>query len=211
MRRGVILIRQAVNFRARTRAPDCGEHPRAARRRTGGRCGVITLTKNVLPPMLGLIYVAPILLGSCVQAAPNGDDIGSVENVDRIASQESAAFDRYDTEFLNCSHMYLGPAQEAGALGAQFVWRRGDDGKAEARAAVRWPATGSPMPGMGSGYGAGACASGFSLIRRRPRGGRRSSGRRAGRPHCGRRASPRALLHRGFGASADAIRRLTAG
>jgi hypothetical protein len=65
--------------------------------------------------MLGLIYVAPILLGSCVQAAPNGDDIGSVENVDGIASQESAAFDRYDTEFLNCSHMYLGPAQEAGA------------------------------------------------------------------------------------------------
>src|SRR5438132_1268163 len=45
------------------------------------------------------------------------------------------------------------------------------------------------------------------LRRRRPRGARRSSARRADRPHCGRRASPQAPLRRGARAYAAAIRR----
>jgi hypothetical protein len=47
-------------------------------------------------------------------------------------------------------------------------------------------------------------------MRRRPRGARRLSGRRADRPHCGRRASPQAPLRRGARAYAGAIRRVTA-
>jgi hypothetical protein len=72
-----------------------------------------------------LIYVVLILLGSCVQAAPNnGDDIGSQENVDRISSRESAAFDRYDIEELNCDHTYLGPIKEMQAAYHQ-MWTHG--------------------------------------------------------------------------------------
>ena len=44
-------------------------------------------------------------------------------------------------------------------------------------------------------------------MRRRPRGARRSSVRRADRPHCGRRASPQAPLRRGARAYAGATRR----
>jgi hypothetical protein len=44
-------------------------------------------------------------------------------------------------------------------------------------------------------------------MRRRPRGARRLSVRRADRPHCGRRASPRAPLRRGARGYAGAIRR----
>jgi hypothetical protein len=49
------------------------------------------------------------------------------------------------------------------------------------------------------------------LIRRRPRGARRRSGRRADRPRCVPPASPQALLRRGARACADAIRRVPAG
>jgi hypothetical protein len=71
-----------------------------------------------------LICVAAILLGSCVQTAPNGDDIGSQENVDRITSRESAAFDRYDIEELNCDHTYLDPIKEMQAPYRQ-MWAHG--------------------------------------------------------------------------------------
>ena len=51
----------------------------------------------------------------------------------------------------------------------------------------------------------------FRLMRRRPRGARRLSVRRADRPHCGQRASPQAPLRRGARAYAGAIRRVPAG
>ena len=48
-------------------------------------------------------------------------------------------------------------------------------------------------------------------MRRRPRGARRSSVRRADRPHCGPRANPQAPLRRGARAYAGAIRQVPAG
>jgi hypothetical protein len=49
------------------------------------------------------------------------------------------------------------------------------------------------------------------FMRRRPRGARRLSGRRADSPHCARRASPPAPLHQGARAYAGPIHRLPAG